>query len=114
MREQGSGTRLATERLFAGHGLAPVTSMELGSNEAIVEALLAGLGVAILYRHSLGIDLDSGPIAVLDVAGFPVESHVNLVYPVGKQLSVVTQAFMEFARTEAQRVLTRPAGSPRQ
>ena len=52
IREPGSGTRLMTERLFARHGLAPNIRMELGSDEAIVEAILAGLGVSILSRHA--------------------------------------------------------------
>jgi len=104
MREQGSGTRLATERLFASHGFEPIVRMELGSNEAIVEAALAGLGVAILYRHALGYDPGVSRLAMLDVAGFPVESYVNFVYPVGKRLSLVAETFMELARNEAIRV----------
>jgi DNA-binding transcriptional LysR family regulator len=113
MREQGSGTRMATERLFAIHGFAPVTRMELGSNEAIVEAVLAGLGVTLLYRHSLGSDLGSDRLAALDVVGFPVESYVNFVYPVGKQLSLITQTFIELARNEAQRVIAGVPAEPR-
>jgi len=105
MREPGSGTRMITERIYASHGLEPRIGMEVGSNEAIREAILAGPCVSILYRHSLGLGPDFGKLAVLDVEGFPVESHWHLVYPVGKQLSLVAEEFMEFTRREAQRVM---------
>jgi DNA-binding transcriptional LysR family regulator len=113
MREPGSGTRMITERLYARHGLEPLIGMELGSNEAIRETMLAGLGTAILYRYSLGLGPDFGRLAVLDVEGFPVESHWHLVYPVGKRLSFVTETFMEFARKEAPRVMADANGKTR-
>jgi DNA-binding transcriptional LysR family regulator len=103
IREPGSGTRLLTERLFARHGLEPRIRMELGSDEAIVEAILAGVGVSILSRHSL-VRLDHGAaLASLDVEGFPLESHWHFVYPVGKQPSFAAQSFFEFARREVYR-----------
>jgi DNA-binding transcriptional LysR family regulator len=111
MRERGSGTRIATERLFAGHGVEPSIRMELGSSEAIMEAVQAGLGIAILYRHSIAHEPDATRAVALDVEGFPVESHVNLVYPVGKQLSVVAQAFIEFARGKAKQMALDHAGT---
>lgn len=113
MREPGSGTRMITERLFARHGLDPLVGMELGSNEAIRETMLAGLGTSVLYRYSLGLGPDFGRLAVLDVEGFPVESHWHLVYPVGKRLSFVTETFMEFARKEAPRVMADANGGTR-
>jgi len=113
MREPGSGTRMIAERMFARRGLEPLVGMELGSNEAIRETMLSGFGVSILYRYSLGLGPDFGKLAVLDVEGFPVESHWHLAYPVGKQLSFVTETFMEFTRKEAQRVMTEAGGGSR-
>ena len=84
MREPGSGTRMIAERMFARHGLEPLIGMELGSNEAIRETMLAGFGVSILYRYSLGLGPDLGQLAALDVEGFPVESHWHLGVP-GRQ-----------------------------
>lgn len=101
IREPGSGTRLLTERLFARYGLAPRIRMELGSDEAIMEAILAGLGVAILSRHSLGHLGDRVALTPLGVDGFPLESHWHFVYPVGKQLSFAAQSFLDFARRRA-------------
>lgn len=101
MREPGCGTRMITLRLFARHGIAPKIRMELGSDEAIREAIVAGLGVSILPRYSLGLDPVLTKLVCLDVEGFPLESHWHFVYPVGKRLSVTARAFMDFARAEA-------------
>jgi DNA-binding transcriptional LysR family regulator len=110
VREPGSGTRMITEHLFARNGLEPLVGMELGSNEAIRETMLTGFGVSILYRYSLGLGPDFGRLAVLDVEGFPMESHWHLAYPVGKQLSFVAETFMEFTRREAARVMVEAGG----
>jgi DNA-binding transcriptional LysR family regulator len=75
--------------------------MELGSNEAIREAIGAGLGVSILSRYTLGSEPAPSDLACLDVEGFPLESHWHFAYPLGKHLSPATRAFMEFARAEA-------------
>jgi DNA-binding transcriptional LysR family regulator len=88
-------------RLFRAHGLAPTIRMELGSNEAIKEAVLAGLGVTIMSRYTFGLDPESSRFLCLDVEGFPLENHWYFVYPEGKQLSPVVRAFLDFARAEA-------------
>ena len=114
IREPGSGTRLLTERLFARHGLEPRIRMELGSDEAIVEAILAGVGVSILSRHSLDrLDLGA-PLAPLDVDGFPLASNWHFVYPVGKQLSFAAQSFLDFARRQAHRFDGSAAHAPQE
>lgn len=95
MREVGSGTRLTVEQIFARHGIQPNIRMELGSNEAIKQAILAGLGVSVLSRHTLGTDGMGEPV-VLDVEGFPVVNQWHIGHPNGKQLSVVAQAFLDY------------------
>ena len=111
MREAGSGTRDATLKVFAQHGLAPKTRMELSSNEAIREAILAGLGVSILSRYTLGIEAEPTGLTCIDVEGFPLASQWHFAYPVGKHLSLAARAFLEFARAEA-RQLARGALAP--
>jgi LysR family transcriptional regulator, low CO2-responsive transcriptional regulator len=101
MREPGSGTRMTALKLFEQHGLVPRTKMELSTNEAIREAILAGLGVSILSRYTLGLGKETPDVICLDVEGFPVESCWHFVYPVGKQLSAAAQAFMQYTRAEA-------------
>ncbi|MGZ8268585.1 MAG: LysR family transcriptional regulator [Burkholderiales bacterium] len=104
MRERGSGTRLAVERLFVQNGAQPIVKMELGSNETIREAIIAGLGVSLLYRYALGFDLDSRRIAVLHVRGLPQDGHWNFIHTGTRQLSFVAQTFLAFARNGAQRI----------
>lgn len=101
MREPGSGTRMVTLKLFEQHGLTPKIRMELSSNEAIREGILAGVGVSILSRYMLGLELEQTKLVCLDVEGFPLESYWQFVYPVGKQLSPAARAFMDFTRAEA-------------
>ena len=101
IREEGSGSRRITMRLFGEHGLVPRIRMELSTNEAIKEAVLAGLGVTIMSRYTFGLDPESSRYRCLDVVGFPLENHWYFVYPAGKQLSPVTRAFLDFARAEA-------------
>jgi LysR family transcriptional regulator, low CO2-responsive transcriptional regulator len=95
MREKGSGTRNAIERLFTGHGLNIHPRLELGSNEAIKQAILAGLGISALSRHALALN-QPGQFAVLNVEGFPILRHWYAVYPAGRQLSVVARAFLDY------------------
>lgn len=98
IRERGSGTRAATHEIFARHGLLPRVRMELSTNEAIREAILAGLGASIMSRYTLGLELEQDQLVTLDVEGFPLERHWYFAYPIGKQLPVAAQAFMEFTR----------------
>lgn len=102
MRESGSGTRLATERFFKDRNLAINIRMELGSNEAIKQAVAGGLGVAVLSAHTLALERNTDELAVLDVLDFPIRRQWYVAYPTGKQLSVVAQTFLNFLRTESQ------------
>jgi DNA-binding transcriptional LysR family regulator len=101
MREPGSGTRLLATKLFEQRGLTPRISMELSDDDAIKEAILAGLGVSIMSRFTLGLEPEPSRLICLDVDGFPLENHWHFAYPVGKQLSATARAFMDFARLEA-------------
>jgi DNA-binding transcriptional LysR family regulator len=71
--------------------------MELGSNEAIKHAVVAGLGLAVMSLHSLTLDGPDGPLALLDVEGFPIIRQWYVVHPKAKELSLVAQAFLEYA-----------------
>ncbi|MBU1664163.1 MAG: LysR family transcriptional regulator [Gammaproteobacteria bacterium] len=95
MREAGSGTRKAIERLFADQGLEIRPRLELGSNEAIKQAILAGLGISALSAHALALH-HADQFAVLDAEGFPIQRHWYAVYPAGRRISVVAQAFLDY------------------
>jgi DNA-binding transcriptional LysR family regulator len=98
LREPGSGTRMATERKFDESGLKLKMRMELGSNEAIKQAVIGGLGVSVLSRHTLESDTPSKQFVVLDVKGFPIKRHWYFVYPAGKQLSIIARTFVDHLR----------------
>jgi len=97
LREPGSGIRDATLRRFQESGLQPNVKMELGSNEAIKHAVVGGLGIAILSLHTLSLEGPGGPVKILDVEGFPIMRQWHLVYPKGKELSLVADAFLQFS-----------------
>ncbi|HEY9704950.1 MAG TPA: LysR substrate-binding domain-containing protein, partial [Allocoleopsis sp.] len=100
MRELGSGTRKATQRLFDQYGISVKVKLELGSNEAIKQAIAGGLGLSVLSRHVLGLEPDNSELTVLDVQHFPIHRDWYMVYPSGKQLSVVARAFFEYLMSE--------------
>jgi DNA-binding transcriptional LysR family regulator len=101
MREAGSGTRMVAWEAFALKGYEPKVRMELSTNEAVRQAILAGLGISILSRYTLGLDSENPQLAVLDVEGLPIERPWQFVYPVGKQISPTARAFMDLVRAEA-------------
>lgn len=108
MREPGSGTRKAVERLFDEHGLQPNIRMELGANEAIKQAILGGLGISVLSHHSLALHSPS-QFSILDAEGFPIRRQWYAVYPTSRQLSVVAQTFLDFLLTHNKTHDPRPA-----
>jgi len=98
LREPGSGIRDITMRLFRDKGLHPKVRLELGSNEAIKHAVVGGLGVALLSLHTISLEGAAGPVALLDVEGFPVQRQWYLVYPKERNLTLIATAFLEYAR----------------
>lgn len=113
VREPGSGTRMVLEDVFEQQGATPRVRMELGSNEAIKQAILGDLGISILSRHALDADYRREGLAILDVKGFPVERQWYAVYPAGRQLSPAAARFVEFLKDAAGRepgaTVARPA-----
>lgn len=98
MREEGSGIRLAVEKTFADKNLKVNERLTLKSNEAIKHCVVGDLGVACVSKHALYLENNRGPIAELDVEGFPVKKSWNIVYSSGKELSLIAQAFLEFLK----------------
>ena len=102
LREPGSGTRIATERLFGEAGLKLGVRMELGSTEAIKQAVMGGLGISVLSHHTLELDTSQKHYVVLDVEGFPIMRHWYFAYPAGKQLSIIARTFIDHLRQASQ------------
>lgn len=105
VREQGSGTRIAMERFFTQQHIRLITGMEMNSNEAIKQAVQAGLGLGIVSIHTVALELEVKRLAVLDVKSLPIMRHWYIVHRAGKRLSPVAQAFKEFILGEAAHLL---------
>ena len=100
LREPGSGTRQAAEVFFASHGLTLRPRLELGSNEAVRQAVAGGLGLSLMSAHALAHAADEG-IAVLAVEDTPVITHWQVVHPSGKRLTPLADAFLRFLQARA-------------
>jgi DNA-binding transcriptional LysR family regulator len=96
VRERGSGTRITMERFFAEKSIHLTTGTEMSTNEAIKQAVQAGMGLGILSLDTLSLELETARLTVLDVQNFPIQRHWYVVHRKGKRLSAVAQAFKEF------------------
>jgi len=106
VREKVSGTRIAVERFLMQHGVNMNFSMEMTSNEAIKQAVQAGLGLGIVSAHTVRLELETGRLAVLDVDKFPILRHWYLVHKEGKRLSSVAKEFHQFVLDKAEQFST--------
>ena len=100
VREQGSGTRKACEEFFQQKRVHFTQLIEISSLGAQREAVLAGLGLAMLPRHAVSLELSMGILRELSVLELPIYRSWCLVHPRGKRLSPVAQAFNDFIRVE--------------
>ena len=91
-REKGSGTRMTTDAHFKKLKFKAEVRLELGSNEAIKQAVIGGLGLAVLSKYSL---VDQDEIVILRCKEFPIESSWHIVSPRGKRLSPIATVFKE-------------------
>jgi DNA-binding transcriptional LysR family regulator len=103
LRERGSGTRMAVDAHFKRHEFNPNLRLELGSNEAIKEAVAGGLGIAVLSEHTLHPHLVTSSVAILPVENFPLESNWQIVHQRGKQLSPIASVFQQHLLGQTQR-----------
>jgi DNA-binding transcriptional LysR family regulator len=109
MREPGSGTRKSVQTLFDEHKITLKVRLDLGSNEAIKQAIAGGLGISVLSAHTLALEGPQSNLTVLDVEKFPIDRYWYAVYPSGKQLSIVARAFLEYLLAEAKDVTDKTA-----
>ncbi|MBK1988058.1 LysR family transcriptional regulator [Sphaerospermopsis aphanizomenoides BCCUSP55] len=103
MREPGSGTRRAVQSLFDEHGVKVKVKLELGSNEAIKQAIAGGLGISILSRHTLLTDAHE--FSILDVQHFPIKRIWYIAHPAGKQLSIVARTYYQYLLDAAKKIV---------
>ncbi len=104
VREPGSGTRDAVEQFLASKGRALSQQMTIASNEAVKHAVMAGMGLAIVSGHTLDQG-DREDLAVLPVAGFPLQQQWCLVSARDRSASLVAKTFREFLLGEGLEML---------
>lgn len=97
IREEGSGTRAAFDAFFEGLQVkgTPI-GMEIGSNETIKQAVMAGLGIALISGHSIAVELVDRRLAVLDVVGLPIVREWYFVRRTDRSMSSASEAFARF------------------
>jgi len=98
MRETGSGSRLALETHCQQQHLKINACMEIGSNDAVKHAVMAGLGVAVLPRLSILPELQLGDLKILDTPGFPLRRSWCVVYPQAKHPTPAMRAFVDYVQ----------------
>jgi len=96
LREEGSGTRALTEDLLLQAGAPLSTGMEMGSNETIKQAVMAGLGIALISAHTVSVELEEGRLSWLDVEGFPIERNWQVIRRSQKRLMPAGRALWDF------------------
>ena len=92
----GSGTRMAMQQFFEEHGLACRSRMEMASNETIKQAVMAGMGVSFISRHTIDLEIQTRRLIVLDVRGTPVIRQWHVAHLAKKRLSPTAIAFKKF------------------
>jgi LysR family transcriptional regulator, low CO2-responsive transcriptional regulator len=105
VREPGSGTRLAMQQFFDERRLTFRVAMEMASNETIKQAVMAGMGVSFISRHTLDLELETGRLVVLDVSGTPVIRQWHVAHLAKKRLSPTAAAFKRFVLTQGRYLL---------
>jgi LysR family transcriptional regulator, low CO2-responsive transcriptional regulator len=96
VREAGSGTRAAMEQYFLERRFEPRITMDMSSNETIKQAVVAGMGISFLSLHTVGLEVASGLMGLLNVEATPVMRTWNIVTLQSKLLSPVADAFRRF------------------
>ena len=104
-REQGSGTRKTMEIFIKQNNLPVRKKMELTSNEAVKQAVIAGLGCSIMPLIGMKNELQNGELQIIPVEGFPIKSVWNLIWLKGKNHSPVALAFISYVRKEKENII---------
>ena len=100
MRESGSGTRQAVDDLMLKYDCQINAYMELGSGEAIKQAVMANLGISVMTLNNIELELQTGHLVILDVQGFPLNRHWNIMHLKARKLSLVAKTYLEFMLNE--------------
>lgn len=104
-REMGSGTRQVMEKYIRKHKLLVRKKLELTSNEAVKQAVIAGMGYAVMPLIGIKNELNNGDLKILPVRGFPIRSSWELLWLKEKGFSTVARRYLEYLRTEKEKII---------
>jgi DNA-binding transcriptional LysR family regulator len=108
VREEGSGTRALFEAFFSGMEVQrPRIRIEIGSNETIKQAVMAGLGLALISAHTIEAEIAAGRLKILNVPGLPIVRQWYLVHRADKTLGPAAMAFWHYVQREGRLFLPR-------
>lgn len=99
-REKGSGTRQTMESFFDRHKISVLKKMELTSNEAVKQSLLAGLGYSIMPLIGIKNELHNNELQIIPIKGLPIKTNWSLIWLKGKKHSPVSKSFLEYLKNE--------------
>ncbi|GAB3535897.1 LysR family transcriptional regulator [Pontibacter brevis] len=104
-REAGSGTRHIMEKFIRQNNLPVVKKMELTSNEAVKQAVIAGLGYSIMPLIGIKNELNNGDLQIIPIKGFPIKSNWNLIWLKNKSFSPVASTFLDYLQQEKSKTI---------
>jgi len=104
-REKGSGTLQTMEQFIAKNNIPVLKKMELTSNEAVKQALLAGLGYSIMPLIGIRNELHNEDLQIIPVKGLPIKTTWSLIWLKGKKHSPVSVSFLNYLKKEKEKIV---------
>jgi DNA-binding transcriptional LysR family regulator len=105
VRERSSDTAHTMTKAFGSWFAKLRIDMEMGSNETIKQAVMAGMGIAFLSAHAVALELEARRLVTLDVRGFPQLESWHVVHRRAKRLPAVARTFKEFLRAHGAAII---------
>ncbi len=106
-REQGSATRYVMEEFISEHKLIVNQKLELTSNEAVKQAIIAGLGYSIMPLIGIKNELYLGQLEIIHIKELPIVSNWKLVWPSGKKITPIMDAYIKFLEKEKMHIVSK-------
>ena len=103
-RELGSATRIAMEDYISKQKIQPKMKITLTSNEAVKQAVIAGIGVSVMPIIGLKNELDNGSLVLLNASGLPMISSWRIIWLKGKKMSPVAKSFLEYIKDNKEEI----------
>lgn len=106
-REKGSGTRQTMEGFLEKNKIAALKKMELTSNEAVKQSLIAGLGISIMPLIGIRNELHNGELQIIPTKGLPIKTNWSLIWLKGKKHSPVAESFLQHLKKNKSEIVHR-------